>query len=253
MNNNIYDGINPDQAGRSEQRNFFIRTYNSLSSVEELLSEKVEVINHAHYIVHNQDLVKSRHIHIVLVLRNKSSCQTIYNWFLGCIDDSGKYGNTYVEYSDDIRLCYQYLVHANDPDKERYDVSEIRHQGNSKPCLDAIEAIPEFSMAARCYKEYCSGASPQYLSTKYGAVFLKNYLNYNKARMEDKRISAVEDTLQHLRSELHGCGIMASELDAIRVAGAELPDSAYEAFLNRFFQVLYDYLDRDYSCDGRIK
>lgn len=249
----VYDGVDPEQLDHPKSRNFFVRTYNSLQTVESMLANKTETIKHCHYIVHNQDLVKSRHIHLVIVTVGVTTADTIYGWFKDCLDDNNRYGNTFVQYANDIRYCYQYLVHANDPEKERYDVAEIRHMGSSRACIEAIESIPEFSASARCYKEYVSGASPKYLAQKYGAVFLRNYMNYNKARQEDNRLSAVEETLKALREELSFIGAIANSLDISCSVGDVVSPNVLVNFLDRVFICCFHYLDKDYSSDGRFK
>ena len=246
-----YDGVDIKQLDHPKSRNFFIRTYNNLESVENVLEDHSETIKHAHYIVHNKDLVKTRHIHLVVVTWGVTTAEAVYKWFRDCFDDFGVYGNTFVQYANNIENCYQYLIHANAPEKERYDVSDIIHIGSSTACLSAIEKIPEFSASARCYAEYCKGASPSYLAKKYGRVFLGSYVNMQKARSEDGAISRVEAEFNDLIATLKSFGVRLRAYDSeIYVNGA---DDRTKAFVEDMLRSFYLILGIDYSCDNRFK
>lgn len=203
---NQYDGFNQFDQQEPKQRNFFIRTYNDIDCVYNTLARNYcSAIKHFHIIQHNADKVKGTHCHIVLVTVGATKPSAVWGWFKDCYqlvpeDRKGQYGNTYVEIPDNIINCYQYLIHANDHDKEPYDPMQIRHYGNAKPCMDAIGQIPEYEKSVRCWEDYKNGMSEDLLIHKYGRDYIyhqKSYSNIMSSHNRFKNLTLQVEDLQH--------------------------------------------------------
>lgn len=202
---NQYDGYNQMDQLAPVQRNFFIRTYNDITNVYNHLSSNYSnAIKHFHIIEHNGDSVKGTHCHIVMTLLGATSPKAVHGWFKDCKDSNGNYGNTFVEIPKNLIDCYQYLIHANNPEKEPYEPNMIKHYGNPKPCLDAISLKPEYNATVRAWNDYRNGASIDFLINKYGKDFLYHVCAYERAAASQNRYNTLKSNIDNLSSRFSG-------------------------------------------------
>lgn len=118
----VYAPSSDNPSNTKEYRSFFLRTYCPLDEVY-LLLEHLHIEAYA-FIVHDKDCdlngeLHESHIHLLVHLcyPSKVRATTIAKYL--------KSGNTRLEIVRDKYKAYQYLIHANSPDKFQYSLDEV--------------------------------------------------------------------------------------------------------------------------------
>lgn len=161
---------------RQQSRKWSLVTYLPRETLLARLSSlSGKVIAYA-FILHDKDVTsdgspKEPHIHLLLRTAYPLNLSTVRRWF-AALDDDGKPITTTAQVCNDLDGAFQYLTHANDPQKFQYDPDDIVCTDISAFCLD--DGAPSDDMAA-ALADLLAGVPLRDVAARYGRDFIIHY------------------------------------------------------------------------------
>ena len=116
-------------------KNWFITINNGAICFKDL-DKIIQQETHCTYylIYHDKDNIKQPHYHLVILYQNARSFNSMKN----------KYDGAHIEICNFPHYAIRYLIHKDNPEKEQYQVEEIRHNDIVQHLLDIMnESIKE--------------------------------------------------------------------------------------------------------------
>ncbi len=153
-------------------RKFSLVTYLSEQHLKDVLSahsHQIKAWAYAyHYFDKNEDgSPKVKHCHVILYVYNVSTVSRIRKWFRA-LDDDGKEITTTAQICNDISSMWDYLIHANNPEKYQYPdcvressdryffMSEDPLDDNSLSIVDdLLSGLSVYEMVSRYGRDFC--------------------------------------------------------------------------------------------------
>lgn len=159
----------------------WFRLYMDIDKFTGVLNSHRDVINHAHYILHDNDKLENSdefakpHIHCLMYLYDYKTTKAISKWFP---DDCGFRAFNIRE----PPIAMRYLIHLGFNDKFQYSVDEVLHIGSTAQFYKALSEVDKsYDTAVSALHDLLTGASVYDCCIKYGKDFIYHIHSFEKA------------------------------------------------------------------------
>lgn len=162
----------------SRTRYVFILTYASEQEINEALKKQEHKIRAYAYITHDKDTdpngeLKQEHRHVLITLHNATTPNAVIKWFKKHTTQ-----NVFAEpVEHGIASAYDYLTHANDPNKYQYSADDIKH-GNLDYWLSIKDDKDDDNIALLIIDDLTRGTSYYDMTIRYGREWVVNHERY---------------------------------------------------------------------------
>lgn len=157
-----------------EHRNYSLIVY--ADNINEIVNQCKCINNILYYavIMHDKDIDKKIHYHLLLILRSARTYTTVVNYFDFKIDNVKQ--NILIEPVFDLNKAYEYLYHLNDKDKYQYNEIDIICNDKSRFISKLIDKDNSISII----NDLCNKKSLREMAQIYGKEFIYRYKAYKE-------------------------------------------------------------------------
>lgn len=156
-------------------RKFSLVSYLPREKIEAIININDRMISRYAYILHDKDKDEQPHFTIILYTYQATTISAVRRWFY--LVDSSQ--NTLAQAIKDETNAYDYLTHANDPDKYQYNVKEITSKG-----FNFFHPEEDDDRSYKILTELYLGVPLMELARRYKKDFIYRYRAY-KELLED--------------------------------------------------------------------
>lgn len=161
-------------------RKFSLVTYLSEQQLKDVLFAHSDQIKAWAYAYHDKDVnedgsLKVVHCHVVLYVYNASTVSRIRKWFRA-LDSDGKEVTTTGQICSDIYGMWDYLIHADNPEKYQYPES-VRNSNLPEFFSDDSNSLDDNSLSI--VDDMLSGTSIYDMVSRYGRDFCIHFGHYS--------------------------------------------------------------------------
>lgn len=141
---------------RKKYTHHVLLTYATHEAIQSVLDFRGSKIKHYAYALHDRDVKedgspKVPHTHLILVTNNGVYPSTVEGWFELVVDEHGQkvtnrwdHGNGHTSNDCNLLNCYDYLTHANAPEKFAYSSDIIRQSDGLEAVIEKIRSDEKF-------------------------------------------------------------------------------------------------------------
>lgn len=162
-------------------RKFSLVTYLSEQQLNDVLLAHSDQIKAWAYAYHDKDVnddgsLKVKHCHVVLYVYNSSTVSRIRKWFRA-LDSDGKEVTTTGQVCSDIFGMWDYLIHADNP--EKYQYPETIRNSNMPDFFSGESNCPDDNSLS-IVDDMLSGVSIYDMVSRYGRDFCIHFGHYSE-------------------------------------------------------------------------